>query len=560
MPCTSIHEAFVILLSHLSAVLGVLTSCSSTSSSSSSCGTLVSFLNGALYNTSATRGQFRVESSSCPRNDESSPSPSPRQHNRQLLQKEVNGKWHIFVGRDDAIEVFVYDEQHCKRWHRLSVNGSPQTCDTYSLNVLCVVYDHSHQRAEVYFITAPTAINDSWTIDPGPTWATQYSVRLTRPYIFERNGINLIFGAGHSIVHTTFSRPPNDVTPPGLGSIRELYVLNSEELLMDFGASLYTYSLSSAEFAVYITAPFAGLVITDFVLTTNGSGTVTIFNNSFIQFTVSANRCAFMQSPKSTQVEHVEIFNGTVLLALVMFDHHSVLYKIDIENIRGLLSETAESCRNISFEDVSAPLLNMTNTACLPRCTGFTVNDPLLLVDSCNRSLVDVYVFDDECAVRYVGTMDGVTTCELEPFAPLVDPSQCVHALAVDSNNGNTSVVNGSQSIPSPPPTPRSRSPPPPPLVVHPRQVRQHRQLVIGLIVGVLFGILVLVIVIVSICVGLHCHWYRGRNRAWLEENGSRLQAVRRLWQECRLRRQLKDSMLCERRMEAGGKSEDNES
>lgn len=503
-----LHEAYAILLSHLSAVLGVLIP----SSFTSSCGTFVSLLDGALYNTTATQGQLHVENSACPRKDNSSSSlPSPHQHHRQLLQKKIYGNKHILVGRDDAIEVFVYDEQQCERREQLSVNGTPQACidDSFNpLKVLCVVYDRSHQRVEVYDIASPSTPNETWTMNFEPFWETPYTIQLTHPYIFRRNHIHLIFGAGHNLVHTTFYSTHNIDPPPGLGSIRELYVLNSEELLIDFGASAYIYSLSSAQFAAYITAPLADLVITDFVLTTNGNGTVTIFNNSFIQFTMSANRCAFMQSPNSTQVEHVEIFNGTVLLALVTFGHHSVLYKIAVESIKGLLSETAESCKNISFEDVSAPLLSITNAACLPRCTGFTVNDPLLLVDSCNRSSVDVYVFDGECAVRYVGTMEGVTTCELEPFAPLVDPSQCVHALAVDSDNGNTSVSTESQTIPSPTPSsgplPLPSLPPPSP-DVHSTPVMKRWPVIIGVPVALALVVAIFAIVVFIICMYWHC-------------------------------------------------------
>ena len=466
-----------------------------------------------MYGTSALQGKFKVETISCPAGDRpSSPVPSLQQQNRQLLELEINVTKHIFVQRDDAMEVFVYSGQRCERQQRLSVNGTPQACvyNRHIPELVCVVYNHSQSQVQVFVIIAQ--FSGTWTINPEPIWAPHYDFQLTKPYMFVKSGkTHLIFGAGDIIlVYSAFHNRTHNIDPPiGVGLVRELYVLNNEELLLDFDSSVYTYSLSSAAFAPYLRSPLDGLVITAFAVSGNGTSG-TIFNNTAIQVTFAVSRCAFMLLPKNTQVKRVEFFNETVLLVLVDFDNHSVLYKIDVETIGELLLETAKSCKNISFEAVSAPLLNNSDTNC-SHCRGFIVNGPLLTVDNCSRG-VDVYVFDMEYAVRYVGTVEGVTTCELEPFGSPVDSNQCLQALVSDGDN-TTFVHNNSQSVSTAthPPHQTSSPLPSPTPEVHPTAVTVHQAIVIGApVAGILvFGIVAILVSIV--CMYYFCLYGKGR-------------------------------------------------
>ena len=554
------HKLMSFLLPLFSAGLVLQPSSTSSSPSSSSssttatttCGSFVSNHDGAVYATSAAHGKFKVETTSCPEGDRPpSPFPSPQQHNRQLLELEINGTKHIFVQRDDAMEVFAYSGQECQRQQRLSVNGTPQACvyDRQIPELVCVVYNHSHSQVQVFVVIAK--FSGTWTANPEPFWASPcYNFQLTKPYMFEKSGnTHLIFGAGDILVHTAFHRTDNIDPPTGVGLVRGLYVLNNEELLLDFGSSVYTYSLSSAKFALYFRSPLDGLVITDFAVNSNGTSG-TIFNSTAIQVTFSASRCAFMQVPKNTQVKHVEFFNETLFLVLVDFDNHSVLYKIGVETIGELPLETAESCKNISFEAVSAPLLNHSDTNC-SHCRGFTVNDPLLMVDNCGRA-VDVYVFGREYAVQYVGTVDGVTTCELEPFGSPVDPNQCLQALVSDGDNttldGNDSHSDNAThppDVPSPPP-------PPPPHITH--ATLWHPTVIIGAFAALVSLLLCIVIVFIVICVLRHWRLYRKGQLAWIGsggDGGSRLQLARNLWMNCKMRKLFKNQRFCYR-MEMG--------
>lgn len=504
-----------------------------------------------MYGTSTPQGKFEVETSSCPAGDRPpSPVPSLQQHNRQLLELEINVTKHIFVQRDDAMEVFVYSGQRCERQQRLSVNGIPQACiyNRHIPELVCVVYNHSQSQVQVFVIIAQ--FSGTWTINPEPFWAARYNFRLTKPYMFVKDGkTHLIFGAGHILVYTVFHLTVNIDPPTGVGLVRELYVLNNEELLLDFGSSMYTYSLSSATFAPYLRSPLDGLVITAFAVSGNGTSG-TIFNSTAIQVTFSASRCAFMLLPKNTQVKRVESFNDTVLLVLVDFDDHSVLYKIDVETIGELLLETVESCKNIPFEAVSAPLLNNSDTDC-SHCRGFIVNGPLLTVDNCSRG-VDVYVFGREYAVQYVGTVEGVTTCELEPFGSPVDSNQCLQALVIDGDN-TTPDENDSQSANAT--HPPDVSPPPPPHTRHAMVTSWHLTVTIGVFVAVVFVLLCIVIFLIVICVR---HWHLYRNgqldcSGFGGDGGSRLQLARKLWMNCKMRKLFKNPVfLCDSTMEMG--------
>ena len=513
MLCVALHEVGAILSSHLSAVLA-------TQSSSIPCGGFISLHDGSLYDTSARQGELSVKKSSCPGGDNaSSPSPSPWRHSDLLLQKNVTGRWLIFVSTDNAIEVFVYNEQECERQQRFSVNGTPQACfDSSSLmKIVCVVYDHLHCRVEVDIIAAPSTVNETWTAKLRPIWSAQYSNRLTRPYLFESgHTFHLIFGTGKTLVYYTPYHPPETIALPHDTFVHELYALESRELLVAFGSSAYTYSLASAHFTPYITSPLTNLVSTDFAVTTNGSGTIsaTIFNNTVVQVTFSANRCGYMQVPGNAQVKFVEFFNGTVLLILTAFEHHNVLYRTDVQDIGEMLLETADSCKNISFENVSAPLLQHTDRGSHCHCRGFTVNYPLLLVNNCSskRIATDVYVFDSKYSVQYVGALEGVTACELEAFGSSMDPTQCIHALVADSDN-STSVGNDSQSAPNTTHHPDPTSPPTSP-GIKASAVTSHQAVIIGAFVAVVLVIGIVIALVVIICVCWHCYLYsKGRNK-----------------------------------------------
>ena len=114
-----------------------------------------------------------------------------------------------------------------------------------------------------------------------------------------------------------------------------------------------------------------------------------------------------------------------------------------------------------------------------------------------------MYVFDREYAVQCVGTVEGVTTCELELFGSPVDSNQCLQALVSDGDN-TTPDENDSQSANathppdvSPPPPP---PPPPPPHTRHAMVTSWHLTVIIGVFVAVVFVLLCIVIFLSFVC------------------------------------------------------------
>ena len=176
-------------------------------------------------------------------------------------------------------------------------------------------------------------------------------------------------------------------------------------------------------------------------------------------------------------------------------------------------------------------------------------------MDNCSRG-VDVYVFDREYAVRYVGTVEGVTTCELEPFGSPVDPNQCIQALVSDGYN-TTPDGNDSQSANATHPPDVPPPPPPPPHTRHAMVTSWHLTVTIGVFVAVVFVLLCIVIfLIVIVCVLRHWHLCRNGQldcSGFGGDGGSRLQLARKLWMNCKMRKLFKNPVfLCDSTMEMG--------
>ena len=460
-----------------------------------------------MYDALAKQGQLNVTKrlATCPEEEDgrsTSAAMAPQLSNRILLQQEINGDMHVFTQSEDAIEIFVYSEQGCERRQRLSTNGSAQECINSQMQFVCVLLDQPRRRIEVLSLVAPSTIDAIWASEL--LWEKQYSVQLTRPYLFESQEYTfyLIFGAADRLVTYNpiyFAQFTN--LPPGLGPAHELYKLNSGELIVAFGASAYTYSLQSARLSStpYITS-LANYVITDVTVATNDSSSVsaTIFSNTAVQVVFTASKCAFMQLPRNTQVERVEFFSWNLLLLFVAFDNHSTLYTVDVNGIGELLGESAESCRNVSFEDHSTPILPHNNTGGRPCYGSFNINGLFLFASNCigEDPMTDLYILDP---VKYIGTLDGVVASDLDTVSSAVNPSQCVDEIV---SGKDTPLPTDVITTPSHPTT---NSPATPSSNIGPGTGDQTQ---LGIVLGLSLAALVAIGIVVTltiIFVGVYC-------------------------------------------------------
>ena len=466
------------------------------SSSVANCGTFLNHRVGAVFNALVDTGEFDMVKSSktCPGEDSgTSPPLPPQQHSHLLLQKKVNNETHFFVRRLDAVEIFAITAEGCERHQRISLSGTPHMCisSTVSeLKVVCVTYDPQRSRVEVYTMAAPSSTNASWT----PTSWFAASSCHTHPYLYENlntYSIHLVFGSGNDLVSYTPLQSFNvDTIPPpdsNVGSVRELYVLRSQkDLIVDFSSSAYTYSLLSAKFSPYIT-PLPNYFFTDLTVATNSSSHVSAstFNHTNVQVTFSENNtqlCAIMQVPNNTQVEYVQFYSTRMLLSVVSVNH-SVLYTIKVDDIRQLLEGSATPCRNISFEDLSAPLVRHTHIGGCSPCGNFAINGPFLLASNCSNegSATDVYVLEP---ITYVGTFEGVAACDLEITDSHINTSQCLKAIL--SGDSTTPITEDNDSHPNATSHPTPSVSPLTPTVV----------IILSLVVLVIVGIVVTLIVL----------------------------------------------------------------